>query len=49
MKNRKKEKRNKKEERNEIGIFAFDFYNCEEKRLNSGAISDIRIAKGFDL
>ena len=44
---KKKEERRKK--KNKIEIFVFDFLHCEEKSLDSGAIFDIRIAKGFHL
>ena len=46
-----KERRKKKErkKKNKTKIFAFDFLNYEEKSWNSGAIFDIRIAKGFHL
>ena len=37
----------KKKKKNKIEIFAFDFLDYEEKSWNSGAIFDIRIAKGF--
>ena len=40
-------KKKKEEERN--GNFLFDFLDCEEKLWDSGAIFDIRIAKGFHL
>ena len=44
MKEKKKKKKKKK-----IEIFTFDFLDCEEKSWDSGAIFDIRIAKGFHL
>ena len=45
-----KGRRNKEErKKNQIEIFTFDFLDCEEKEWNSGAIFDIRIAKGFHL
>ena len=34
---------------NKIEIFAFDFLDCDENSWNSGAIFDVRIAKGFCL
>ena len=49
----KKKERTKKERRkkrnNKIKIFAFDFLDCEEKSWDSGAVLNIRIAKGFHL
>ena len=50
---KKKEERKNKEERkkegkkknNKIKIFVFDFLDCEEQSLDSGAIFNIRIAK----
>ena len=45
---RRNNKKNKKK-KNKIGIFSFDFLDCEEKQWNSGAIFHIRIAKGFRL
>ena len=47
-KGRKKE-RYKQQKKNKIEIFAFDFLDCEVKSWNSGAIFDVRIAKGFHL
>ena len=41
------EKRRKK--KNKIEIVTFNFLNCEEESWDSGAIFDIRIAKGFHL
>ena len=35
--------------KNKIEIFRFDLLDCEEKSSDSGAIFDIRIAKGFHL
>ena len=43
----KEEEERKKEE--QIETFAFDFLDCEEKSLDSGAIFEIRKAKGFHL
>ena len=40
-----KERRKK----NRIEIFAFHFLACEEKSWDSGAIFNIKIAKGFHL
>ena len=37
----------KKEKKNKIGIFVFDFLDCEEKYWNFEAIFYIRITKGF--
>ena len=50
----KKKKKKKKDERskkknNNIKIFTFDFFDCEEKSWDSGAIFYIRIAWGFHL
>ena len=42
-------RKNKKKKKNKIEIFTFDFLNCKEKSWDSGAIFDIRIAKGFHL
>ena len=42
---KKKERRNKKKKK--IEILVFDFLNCEERSWDSGAIFNIRIAKGF--
>ena len=44
-KERKKEGRKKK--KNKIEISALDFLDSEENSWNSGAIFDIKIAKGF--
>ena len=45
--NKKKQERRKN--KNKIKIFVFNFPDCEEKSWDSGAIFDIRIAKGFHL
>ena len=45
----RKKERGKKEEKNKIDIFTFDFLDCEEKSWNSGVTFYIRIAKGFHL
>ena len=44
-----KKKKKKKARKNKIGIFAFDFLDCEETSWNSGAIFYITIAKSFHL
>ena len=44
-----KRRRRRKKKKNKIEIFMLDFLHCEEKSWNSGAIHDIRIAKGFHL
>ena len=46
-KERKKERKNNNN--NKIEIFALNFLDCEEKSWNSGALSYVRIAKGFHL
>ena len=45
----KKKKERRREKKNKIKTFAFDFLDCEEKSWSSGAIFDIRIAKTFHL
>ena len=42
-----KEERRRRKKKNKIKIFAFDFFDCEEKYWDSGVIFDIRIAKGY--
>ena len=44
-----KMKKKKKRTKNKIKIFAFNFLICEDKAWDSGAIFDMRIAKGFHL
>ena len=46
---KEEEEERKKTKKNKIEIFALDFLNCEKKKWNSGAIIDIRKAKGFHL
>ena len=45
----KKKTERRKKKKNKIEILAFDFLDCEEKSWDSGAIFNIRIAKGFHL
>ena len=42
-------KKKKEKEENKFATFTFDFLDCVEKYWNSGAIFDIRMAKGFHL
>ena len=44
---RRKERKKERKKKNKIVNFAFNFLDCEEKSSDSGAISDIRIAKSF--
>ena len=46
---RKMEKKKEKEEEQTINIFAFDYFDCEEKLLDSGTIFNIKVAKCFNL
>ena len=46
---KKEEERKKKEEEEQNRIFAYDFFDNEENLWNSGAIFDIRMAKGYHL
>ena len=46
---KRKKKKERKKTKNKINIFMFDFFDCKEKPWDSGAIFDIRIAKGFPL
>ena len=48
-KKREEKKERRKKKNNKIKHFMFDFLDCEENSGNSGAIFEIRIAKGFHL
>ena len=47
MEKKKERKKERKKKKNKIEIFELNFLDCEEKSWNSGAMFDIRIAKGF--
>ena len=49
MLDQKKNEDRRRRKKNKIEIFMFDFLDCEEKSWDSGALFDIRIARGFHL